>query len=225
MNENSLYAMLRTESCAAFVVSPDQTILFWNKGAERILGYRSEDVVGRRCYDIPNAQGAGFTPECLGGCPSIRYLRAGLVPAQSKMRMSCISGEGSWISVTPMVTSGTGNCNLLVYVLEESPDSPVQVGEDLAQAKASQQPRRTARGPRTPPGANGKGTVLTQRELEVLELVAQGWETPRIAIQLGISQHTVRNHIRNLRHKLNAATKLEAVVTGIKAGMLPVRPP
>ena len=64
--------------------------------------------------------------------------------------------------------------------------------------------------------------TLTEREQEVLRLVALGWDTPRIAGELGISRHTVRNHIRNLRQKLQANTKLEAVVTGIRLGILPV---
>ena len=66
--------------------------------------------------------------------------------------------------------------------------------------------------------------VQTQPELETLELVAQGWETPRIATELAISQHTVHNHIRNRRHKRNATSKLGAVVTGIRTGLLLVTP-
>ena len=75
-----------------------------------------------------------------------------------------------------------------------------------------------------PPGpVNLEGDPgLTRRELAVLRLVALGWDTPRIAEQLGISRHTVRNHIRNLRQKLSASTKLDAVVAGIRLGILPV---
>lgn len=76
--------------------------------------------------------------------------------------------------------------------------------------------------PPAPRGRAGEGTDLSRRELEVLRLVALGWETPRIASDLGISRHTVRNHIRNLRNKLNAPTKLDAVVKGIRMGILPM---
>lgn len=221
MNENSLFAMLASEDCAAFVVSSDQTILYWSKGAERVLGYRAADVVGRRCYDVPNSWGGGLTQECLGGCPSVRYLRAGLVPAQCQMRMSCLSGDRKWISVAPMVVAGLGSYNLLVYLLEETPENRPTVVEDSPEIPMLQRGQRGVRRGRTPANANGDDSVLTQRELEILELVALGWETRRVALELGISQHTVRNHIRNLRHKLNAATKLEAVVTGIRMRLLP----
>ena len=62
--------------------------------------------------------------------------------------------------------------------------------------------------------------ALTQRELEVLYLVSLGWATPRIADELELSYHTVRNHIRHSRLKLGAATKLDAVLTAIRQGML-----
>ena len=54
----------------------------------------------------------------------------------------------------------------------------------------------------------------------MLRLVSLGWATPRIATELGISPHTVRNHIRHFRHKLNATTKLDAVVTAMRLGIL-----
>ncbi len=224
MNENFLFNMLGGEDCAAFVVSSDQTILYWSKGAERVLGYRAADVVGRRCYDIANNLGGGLTQECLGGCPSIRYLRAGLVPAQCQMRMYSLSGDRKWISVAPMVAAGLGSYNLLVYLLDESPEGRPAVSNEAAGMPDVQQGQRPSRGERSASNASGDDPVLTQRELEILELVAQGRETPHIAVELGISQHTVRNHIRNLRHKLNATTKLEAVVTGIRTGVLLVTP-
>ena len=65
-------------------------------------------------------------------------------------------------------------------------------------------------------------TRLTRRELEVLRLVSAGWDTPRIALELKISPHTVLNHIRHFRRKLDAPTKLDAVVKGIRLGILPV---
>ena len=225
MNESLLFDMLDNEDCAAFVMSSDQTILHWNRGAEQLLGYRASDVVGRRCYDISDPTGGrGLSAECLGGCPAIRYLRAGLVPSQCQLRISCFSGERKWFSVAPMVATGFGKYSLLVYMLEESAErEPVSV-EDAHPQPAEQVAQQATRGGGAVSPPRGGGSNLTHRELEVLTLVAQGWETRRIASELGVSQHTVRNHIRNLRHKLNASNKLEAVVTGIREGMLPVDP-
>ena len=63
---------------------------------------------------------------------------------------------------------------------------------------------------------------LPLRELEVLRLVALGWDTRHIAARLGISRHTVRNHIRNLRDKLGASTKLDAVLRSPRLGIISV---
>jgi two-component system nitrate/nitrite response regulator NarL len=71
----------------------------------------------------------------------------------------------------------------------------------------------------------GKGTSeLTPREREVLELLAHGRSTDEIQQELFLSQHTVRNHVRNLLNKLGARTKLEAVVTAARAGLIDLRP-
>ncbi|MDP9241562.1 MAG: response regulator transcription factor [Actinomycetota bacterium] len=52
---------------------------------------------------------------------------------------------------------------------------------------------------------------LTDRELEVLQLVAQGMNNRDIAKQLFISENTVKNHIRNILEKLHLHSRMEAV--------------
>ena len=61
---------------------------------------------------------------------------------------------------------------------------------------------------------------LSARETEILRLVAAGHSSDRIARDLDISIHTVRNHVRSFRRKLEAKTKLEAVVTAMRRGVL-----
>ena len=53
-----------------YFVDRDRVITYWNKGAERITGYRSEDVVGRSCRDgILNHVTADGEALCTGDCP------------------------------------------------------------------------------------------------------------------------------------------------------------
>jgi DNA-binding CsgD family transcriptional regulator len=64
------------------------------------------------------------------------------------------------------------------------------------------------------------GDLLTKRQLEVLELLAEGMSTSQIAAQLYISKTTVRNHIAHLLSNLGAHTRLEAIVLARKAGLI-----
>lgn len=64
---------------------------------------------------------------------------------------------------------------------------------------------------------------LTGRELQVLELLAEGADGRHIARDLGISPHTAETHIRNLLGKLDARSRLEAVVKALRLGL--VNPP
>lgn len=60
---------------------------------------------------------------------------------------------------------------------------------------------------------------LTQREREVLHLVAQGLDNPAIAARLFISGKTVSNHISNIFRKLHVADRAQAIVKGREAGL------
>ena len=62
---------------------------------------------------------------------------------------------------------------------------------------------------------------LTPRELEVLRLLALGSEHEYIAVELGVSWYTARNHIENLRKKLGVSSRLEAVMVAMRLGILP----
>jgi DNA-binding NarL/FixJ family response regulator len=60
---------------------------------------------------------------------------------------------------------------------------------------------------------------LTDREREVLDLVAQGRANPAIAAKLGLSQKTVRNHVSNILTKLQVADRAQAIVQARDAGL------
>ena len=60
---------------------------------------------------------------------------------------------------------------------------------------------------------------LTDREREVLDLVAQGRANTAIAAKLGLSQKTVRNHVSNILTKLQVADRAQAIVQARDAGL------
>ena len=64
---------------------------------------------------------------------------------------------------------------------------------------------------------------LTSRQIMILNYVAQGYPNKRIALELGISEDTVKTHVSGILDKLNANDRTEAVVIAIKHGLIYVR--
>lgn len=62
---------------------------------------------------------------------------------------------------------------------------------------------------------------LTDRELEVLALVAKGYTNKAIGVQLGISDRTVQGHLAHIFSKLQSASRTEAVMRAVSLGLLP----
>jgi two-component system NarL family response regulator len=63
---------------------------------------------------------------------------------------------------------------------------------------------------------------LTDRELEVLKLVARGLNNRDVAKELFISENTVKNHIRNILEKLQLHSRMEAVVYAVREKLLEI---
>jgi RNA polymerase sigma factor (sigma-70 family) len=61
---------------------------------------------------------------------------------------------------------------------------------------------------------------LTPRELEVLELLAQGWTNREIAHDFGVSRGTVKRHVENLIAKLGVSDRTQAVVKALELGII-----
>jgi len=63
---------------------------------------------------------------------------------------------------------------------------------------------------------------LTPRETEILNYIAQGYLNKQIALVLGISEQTIKNHVTSVLRKLNANARTEAVVVGLKQGLISI---
>ncbi len=208
LTADNIFSVFADATFGVYAVSTDQTVLFWNQAAERILGHQPVDVLGRRCYEVvAGAVGQARTFDCRQGCPSIRSLHVGQLPSTTQMVMVCASGERKLVLLTPMLVGGIHDESpVIMHMFTDANSDPEGDDGNLEDEAATV---------RDAPG-------LTRREIEVLRLVSEGWGTPRIAAELTISPHTVLNHIRHFRRKLGAPTKLDAVVSAIRLGILPI---
>ena len=64
------------------------------------------------------------------------------------------------------------------------------------------------------------GALLTEREIEVLQFVARGFGNSEIAGRLGISEETVKTHVRRVLARLGARNRAHAVALGMADGLL-----
>jgi DNA-binding NarL/FixJ family response regulator len=71
-----------------------------------------------------------------------------------------------------------------------------------------------------PTDGTAPGEALTEREAEVLELLADGHSNKAIARALKLSEHTAKFHVSAVLAKLGAATRTEAVSLGIRRGLI-----
>ena len=63
-------------------------------------------------------------------------------------------------------------------------------------------------------------SIITKREEEVLQLIADGCSTPEVAQQLFISQKTMKNHLAAIYQKLDSRDRTQAVVRAVKMGII-----
>ena len=219
MTPDALFGLLGTWPYGVMAVSLDQTIVFWDRTAREILGYTAERLVGAKCSEIPSGLGrSGLTAECVDCCACMRYARAGLVPPAVELAMRASWGEVKWLDVRPVVVPWLPDVGtVVVYLFRERVTDAAQPLGDLVVVVQDDEANPPAL---TEVTDEPDVQPLTPRELEVLRLMALGWETEYIAAELEVTLHTVRSHVANLRRKLNAKSRFEAVMTATRLGIL-----
>jgi DNA-binding NarL/FixJ family response regulator len=73
---------------------------------------------------------------------------------------------------------------------------------------------------RTPPGPNPEASQLTKRELGVLNLVTAGQRNREIGTELGISENTVKFHLKNIVEKLHTKSRAELAAVAVRDGLV-----
>lgn len=154
-------------------------------------------------YELPDGDGASTT----------RRLRE-LVPSA---QVVVLTGFGDETRLVDAIDAGCAGfitkdkpIQEVVEAIRKVPQGEVLISGQLL---ARLLPRLRQR-PQTPT------TDLSGREVEVLELVAQGLSNKEIAERLVISPFTARNHVQNVLTKLGAHSKLEAVALAARAGII-----
>jgi NarL family two-component system response regulator LiaR len=120
--------------------------------------------------------------------------------------------------VFPAIKAGA-----LGYLLKDSsPHELLQAIQNVWRGEASLHPaiaRKLIRELNQPPSLPPTADPLSQRELEVLRLVAQGLSNDDIAERLVVSERTVRTHVSNILGKLHLANRTQAALYALREGL------
>jgi PAS domain S-box-containing protein len=197
---------------AVFVVDPDYRIVHWDARAESLTGLLAEEMIGKPCYEALRGECEGGSSFCTSECPIMRMARAGQPISSYDMRVSTRWGQKQWVGVSILsVDSEEGT--YLVHLLRDAQKAHETL--EMARALIGLSSDRSIPNPdpRDVP-------ALTPRQLEVLELLAEGKSAKEIGRGLYLSQATVRNHVRSLLQALGAHSQLEALAKARKLGLL-----
>jgi NarL family two-component system response regulator LiaR len=111
----------------------------------------------------------------------------------------------------------------LGYLLKDSsPQELVQAIHDVCAGKMSLHPDvalKLIHEMNRPSDLPPTEEPLTERELDVLKLVAQGWSNKEIAAELVITERTVGAHVSNILSKLHLANRTQAALYALRAGI------
>ena len=205
----------------AFVVDQNQRILYWNQAAQDLLGYTTDEVVGRPCYEIMQGCDNEGRLICRHNCSiAARALAGRNVPCHDVVTQTK-SCQTCWINVSILTISADHNgSSQIVHLFRDA--TTIKQNEQLINQMVN-----TLEGWRKEPVAAAPlGSIpsstdnLTHREREVLVLLAQGLSTADIAASLSISAATVRNHVQRILHKLGVHSRLEAVAYAFDHGLV-----
>lgn len=182
------------------------------------------EIVGEASNGLEAVDGVGRTkPDVvlmdlvmpkMDGIAAITRIKADF-PDTRILVLTTFAGEDK---ILPAIKSGA-----LGYQLKDSgPEELVEAIRQVYRGESSLHPiiaRKVLQELSRPSSLPPTPDPLTQRELEVLRLVAQGLENPEIAEKLVISEATVRTHVSNILGKLHLASRTQAALYALREGL------
>lgn len=177
---------------ALFAVSEDLHILAWNRATEELTGTPAEHAVGRYCWQVLGGVAADGAAVCRSDCLYARRVRERWPVGSHEATIRTAHGRRSVVLSTVAVTGGERP--VFLHLMQ------------AAEAEDRSRPEQLR--------------VLSPRQQEVLEFLGEGLRAREIASRLGLSETTVRNHIRAVLGRLGCHSQLQAVAKARRQGMV-----
>ncbi len=219
MLEPELFALLEHTDDAAYAVTADGEVRFWNAAAERLFGYPAAEALHRNIDDLLRARDALGTSPLHGGPEAATRTWNGSTGGTPNFDMDVATRAGRriWVNVSTLVFDNARLGRRLFVRLAHDIDKRRRLEEslgrmlDAARQLVAQADEPSHLAPTEP---------LSERERRILKLFADGGNSTAIARTLGISAQTLRNHLHHINRKLRTHNRLEAVTHALRRGLL-----
>ena len=208
MDLDTLLTNTADEVCA---IGDDGRIVFWNRAAERLLGYSAREVVGKPCCDVFVGRDPAGNRLCYQGCHVQALVKRGEAVEHFAMATRTKAGRPVWFDISILAVPGTRrDATTTVHLFRDvttAHEVEALVRERLAQT-------------RPPPEDGEPPSDLTRRELEILRLITSGANTRAMADSIHVCPATVRNHVQHILGKLGVHSRLEAAAYATRRGLV-----
>lgn len=184
----------------AFAVNRNGVVVLWNEASERVFGYPEEEALGKKCWELLCGHDINGNRYCFENCPLIEMAFLHEPVHAFKSSFDTSSHQQKQFSVSCLTVYDQPGDEMLLHICH--PERPHH-DEDHHET-----PTRT------------RPESLSQREIEVLALLASGVGTREVAKQLSISTRTVRTHIQHLMYKLQVHNRRDAIIEGRRLNLI-----
>ncbi len=157
---------------------------------------------------LPDMDGVEVTRRIKEQWPSIEILVYTVFEDEDRVLEAIRAGAGGYL------LKGA-RAERLVEAIQD-----VAAGGSVVQPRLARALLRHFQQPRPPTKQQGLQVRLTDRELEILRLIAKGLSNRQVAELLGLSRSTVRTHLEHIYQKLDVSNRTEAVALGISQGLI-----
>lgn len=226
--DRSIATMLSRTADGALLADEQGTVVLWNKAAERLLGFRASEVLGRPCHDVMRGETLSGQPFCSPACAVGHRLGCGGAVRNFDIQTHTKTGRVIWLNVSSLPVPSrkkdqfqfahlfrdiTKRMRILGLAEELHTMLATPGGHPLADTVRRSGAVSASIVPEIP-----RTLPLSEREREVFRLLAEGKSSKEIADALYISPVTVRNHIQHILEKLGAHTRLRAFAIAFAPG-------
>ena len=150
---------------------------------------------------LPDGDGVDATTAVVAEDPDVRVVVLSAFIDASLMRRASLAGATALLAKD-------GDLDDLLHAIRSSEPGSLAVNPKLLHQLVRES------------GRAAPGPDLTQREREVLRMLAEGSDLTVIAREMSISVHTCRGHVKNVLAKLGVHSQLQAVVVAMRYGLI-----